>query len=65
MLRNVLFISLEIVGAYGDILIGDGISTYKYQIHSMKMKARLSVALYSTSSSKIISGGESFPFKTT
>ena len=25
MLRNVLFISLEIVGAYGDILIGDGI----------------------------------------
>ena len=25
MLRNILFISLEIVGAYEDILIGDGI----------------------------------------
>ena len=25
MLRNVLFISLEIVGAYEDILIGEGI----------------------------------------
>ena len=39
MLRNVLFISLEIVGVYEDILIGGGIN-HVARTHSTKKRSR-------------------------
>ena len=50
MLRNVLFISLEIVGAYEDILTGDGIKSKRPRATSVFLRT----LLYSQSGKSLV-----------